>query len=182
MTNADVHQGEIESHTEGILLFSETQTCYGKPLSTIIGDISDDIWGYGESITAEPHADGWSAIQIASDDPDANKHMLDNSAWIIDYDCFHNGGYKSELNLHSAGFFREGCIIVWADPTQHDTDGNDIEDNSRYPDKVSTVTSEDGLKRELTIYLDHGMNPKRGSGSKIQRWKQRVRERKKDLG
>jgi len=29
-------ENEIESHTEGILLFSESQTCYGRSLSSII--------------------------------------------------------------------------------------------------------------------------------------------------
>lgn len=173
---------QVESHTEGILLFSESQTCYGKPLSSILEEISTEIWGYGESIMAEPHADGWETIQLASEDPDANKHVLDNSVWLIHYDCLYNNNYKSEFNLHISSFPREGCVIVWADPEVDDVDEDVAGDTSRYPDKVSAVTSEEELKRALTWYLGHGVNPKTGAGQKIKRWKQRVEERKRDIG
>lgn len=174
---------EITSHTEGILLFSETQTCYGKPLSSIIEEISDDIPGYGETIKAEPHADGWDTIQLASEDPDAHKHVLDNSAWVIHHECFRKDGYETVFKLQIAGFFRECCVIIWADPTSDDTvDKEDVQDTSRFPDKVTVVTSETKLKRELTDYLTYGMNPKTGCGPKIRKWKHRVREKKRDIG
>lgn len=176
-------EDEIESHTEGILLFSETQTCYGKSLSTIIDEIRDDIPGYGETINAEPHADGWDTIQLASEDPDAHKHVLDNSAWVIHHECFQKDEYEAVFKLQIAGFFRECCVIIWADP---DSDGRgddaDVPDTSRFPDKVSVVTSEADLKQELTDYLTYGMNPKTGCGSKIRKWKHRVSEKKRDIG
>lgn len=184
MTEMGTHdEDKIESHTEGILLFSETQTCYGKPLSDIIDEIRDDIPGYGETVRAEPHADGWETIQLASEDPDAHKHILDNSAWVIHHECYQKDGYETLFKLQIAGFFRECCVIIWADPTNNDAvDPDEIQDTSRFPDKVTVVTSESGLKRELTNYLTYGMNPKTGCGPKIQRWKDRVREKKLDIG
>lgn len=173
---------EIESHTEGILLFSESQTCYGKHLSSILEEISTEIWGYGDSITAEPHADGWETIQLASEEPEANKHVIESSAWLIHYDCLHNNGYEGEFNLHISSFPREGCIIVWSDPNEEEIDKERAGDTSRYPDKVNAVTSEKELKRVLCGYLGHGVNPKTGGSPKIQQWKRRVEERKKDMG
>lgn len=183
MTEADTPgEDEIESHTEGILLFSESQTCYGRSLSSIIEEISDDIPGYGETIKAEPHTDGWQSIQLASDDPDAHKHVLDNSAWVIHHDCIYNDGYEHVFKLQISGLFRECCVIVWADPASDDVDADEIQDTSRFPDKVSVVTTEAELKRKITEYLTYGMNPKTGGGPQIQKWKKRVKEKKRDIG
>lgn len=174
--------GECHFHTEGILLFSESQTCYGKPLSDIIGDIKRDIPGYGKTIKAEPHTDGWQSIQLAGDDPDAHKHILDKSAWLIHYDCYKDE-YEHVFKMQISGFFRECCVILWSDPTNVNyVDEDELRDNSRFPDKVRMVTSESELKRVLREYLTYGMNPKTGSGQKILTWKRRVRERKQDIG
>jgi hypothetical protein len=72
--------------------------------------------------------------------------------------------------------------MIWADPTSDTVDKDDIQDTSRFPDKVTVVTSETDLKRELTDYLTYGMNPKTGCGPKIRKWKHRVREKKRDIG
>lgn len=175
-------RGDIDSHTEGVLLFSDSRECYGRSLAEIIDEMSSDIKGYGESIAAEPHTDGWEMIRYLMENTDVHGYFLDNSVWLIHHECLQDDEYAKDFQLLIRGVPPEANIIVWVDEDQGE--GNNIlrDIETQYPRKVTVVKSEARLKHEIQSYLDYSINPGRGFQGTLQDWKRKVRQKKEDIG
>ena len=82
-------------HNEGICLFSDSRSCYGDDIESILKEVSPNISGYEETIVADPHGEG---LDLMRDDPvEAESTILKSSLWVIHYDCITKYGLKNDF-------------------------------------------------------------------------------------
>ncbi|QRV14659.1 hypothetical protein JMJ58_17270 [Haloterrigena salifodinae] len=154
-------------HNEGILLFSDSKTCYGEDLSSILSDITSEISGYNETIVADPHGEG---LDLMKDDPiEAETIFLKNSLWLIHYECITENGLKDDFRSAIQATPPRTQVCIWIDTPEakHDDIEDDL-DKITDSQNVYTVKSKNVLKTNIKLYLDLHANPKRGKEEVIE--------------
>jgi len=159
-------------HNEGICLFSDSKSCYGDDLESILKEITPKISGYEETIVADPHGEG---LDLMLDDPvEAEKTILKSSLWLIHYKCITKYDLKDNFRsaINATPPRTQVCILIDAPETEHD----DIEaelDEITDSKNVYTVKSKPVLRNSMRQYLDMSANPKRGREEVI-KWNNNV--------
>ncbi|WP_323173072.1 hypothetical protein [Natrialba sp. PRR66] len=170
---------DLDSHTEGVVLFSTNDKCYGKRVTEIIENIEPKLIGYNDSLVVEPHSDGLNrAIDCSVED---HRSLIANSAWLIDCNSVLDQTSRSDIIYLLRTFPWQGNAIIWADEDCHDLTEEDRDTLETISDKAAVVYSERRLCGKLEDYLQHAANPMFGSGSIID-WNNRVYEIQQALG
>ena len=161
-------------HNEGICLFSDSKTCYGDDIESILSEITSKISGYEKTIVADPHGEGLDLMK--EDFVEAEKTVLKSSLWLIHHKCITEYGLKEDFRsaVESTPPRTQVCIWIDAPETEHE----DIEEKlGKITDSqnVYTVTSKPVLRNSMRQYLDISANPKRGREEVIE-WNNNVRD------
>jgi hypothetical protein len=162
-------------HNEGILLFSDSRTCYDEDIESILDTVTPNISGYNEAIVADPHGEGLDMIR---DDPvNAESFFLTNSLWLIHHECITDDGLKDDFRHAIQTTPPRTQIYIWIDAPENDHD--DIEDDLGEvceSQNVNLVKSKSILRSNVLNYLNLNANPKRGRVEVI-KWNNNVHDR-----
>ena len=174
-----VEEGEeIEFHSEGLVLFSPTGSCYGMNLSEIVEKVKPDITNYGESVVIEPHGDG---LTRAISGPEDHILLLENSIWLIDCECLIDDQWCNDLKHLIRTFPLAGNSIVWIDEEIHNISNEDKKLVNTMSEKIEIVECESLLMAKIKDYIQYSANPTFGCGS-IADWRNEVHRLQRTIG
>jgi len=161
-----------EPHNEGILLFSDSRSCYDDDIENILEDIKSGISGYGNTIEIEPHGDGLDLME--EDAVEAEEHFLVNSLWIIHHECILDSELKKDFRFCIQHTPPQTMILIWIDgpEKEHDEIEADIEE-AVDSGKVEIVKTKKMLTHLIERYLGKEANPKMGK-EKVIAWNNNV--------
>lgn len=159
-------------HNEGICLFSDSKSCYGDDLESILNEITPKISGYEETIVADPHGEG---LDLMRDDPvEAETTILKSSLWLVHHECIIEDDLKDEFRrvINATPPRTHVCILIDAPESEHEEIEEDL-DEVTDSQNVFTVKSKPVLRNSIRQYLDMSANPKRGKEEVIE-WNNNV--------
>jgi len=148
-----------EPHNEGILLFSDSTSCYDDDIENILDSITADITGYEETIVVEPHGDGLDLMY--EDAVGAEKHFLKSSLWLIHYECILDEDLQEGFGFCINHTPPRTMILIWIDDTERDVEVVEGEIGEVVnEDKVEIVKSKKVFLHVIENYLGVDANPK----------------------
>lgn len=146
-------------HNEGILLFSNSKSCYDDDIENILESIKPDITEYGNTIVFEPHGDGLDLMYENS--VEAEKYFITNSLWLIHHQCILEEEIQDDFGFCINHTPPRTMILIWIDGTERPK--NEVEreiQDAINKDKVEIVKSKEVLKHLIKKYLGKDANPK----------------------
>jgi hypothetical protein len=170
--NREFEPPDKKPHNEGICLFSDSKSCYGDDLESILNEITPKISGYEETIVADPHGEG---LDLMKDDPvEAETTILKSSLWLIHHECITKYDLEDDFRsaINSTPPRTHVCILIDAPEAEHEQIEEDI---GKITDSqnVYTVKSKAVLRNSVRQYLDFSANPKRGKEEVI-KWNNNI--------